>query len=146
MSEAELTTLSEQFRKFDKNNNGRLSREELIEGFREVRGIDFSEKEIDDLIKRVDVDGSGDIDYNEFITGATSSERMLTDDRLEQAFKLFDANGDKTISLAEIKAVLDHWKHVDEALVEKALKDIGKSAKNTLTFQDFKTFIKKLFA
>lgn len=93
------------------------------------------------------MDGSGDIDYNEFITGATSSERMLTEDRMEKAFKLFDANGDNTISLAEIKAVLDHWKHVDEALVEKALKDIGKSAKNSsLTFQDFKNFIKKIFA
>jgi Ca2+-binding EF-hand superfamily protein len=63
LSPAELNTLSEQFRRFDKNKNGRLSRDELIEGFREVRGIDFSEKEIDDLIKRVDVDGSGDIDF-----------------------------------------------------------------------------------
>lgn len=149
LSPAELNTLSEQFRRFDKNKNGRLSRDELIEGFREVRGIDFSEKEIDDLIKRVDVDGSGDIDYNEFITGAVSTERMLTEERLEKAFKLFDANGDNSITMTEIKAVLDHWKHVDESLVEKALQDIGKSAtgkNSTLSYQEFKTFIKKLFA
>jgi hypothetical protein len=34
----------------DKNGNGKLSRDELIAGFREVKGIDFNEKEIDQLI------------------------------------------------------------------------------------------------
>ena len=149
LSQAELNTLSEQFRRFDKNSNGKLSRDELIEGFREVKGIDFSEKDIDDLIKRVDVDGSGDIDYNEFMSGAISSDKMITEDRLEKAFKLFDTNGDNSISMTEIKGVLESCKQVDESLVEKALKDIGKtvSGKNsTLSFQDFKEFIKKLFA
>jgi calcium-dependent protein kinase len=86
LSHGELTSLAEQFRLFDKNKNGRLSREELINGFREIRGIDFSEKEIDELIKRVDLDGSGDIDYNEFMLGAVSAERLLSEDRLEKAF------------------------------------------------------------
>lgn len=126
-----------------------MSRDELIDGFRQIRGIDFSEKEIDDLIQRVDLDGSGDIDYNEFVNGAISTEKMLSDQRLENAFKLFDANGDNQISMQEIRAVLDTCKEVDEGLVEKAIKDIGKSTptKNThLSLQDFKVFIKKLFA
>lgn len=112
-----------------------------------MRGIDFSEKEIDDLIKRVDIDGSGDIDYNEFINGAVSVEKMLTEERLERAFKLFDANGDNSISMAEIRQVLDQCKDVDEGLVDKALKDIGKTqGKNaSLSLQEFKTFIKRLF-
>ena len=139
--------MADQFRQFDKNGNGRLSREELIEGFREIRGIDFSEKEIDDLIKRVDIDGSGDIDYNEFVNGAISTEKMLSEERLEKAFKLFDANGDNSISMQEIRAVLDQCKEVDESLVEKAIKDIGKTSAKTasLSFQEFKLFIKKLF-
>jgi Ca2+-binding EF-hand superfamily protein len=41
----------------------------MIAAFREARGIDFSEKEIDKLIKKVDLNGSGDIDYNEFLQG-----------------------------------------------------------------------------
>jgi calcium-dependent protein kinase len=94
LSQDELNKLAEQFRQFDKNGNGRLSRDELLEGFREIRGIDFSEKEIDDLIKRVDLDGSGDIDYNEFVNGAVSTEKILSEERLEKAFKLFDANSD----------------------------------------------------
>lgn len=108
----------------------------MLKGFREVRGIDFSEKEIDELIKRVDIDGSGDIDYSEFLLGAVTSERLLTEERLEKAFRLFDANGDNMISMQEMKNVLDQCKGVDEALVEKALKDIGKTANKStsLTF------------
>jgi hypothetical protein len=49
--------------------------------------------------------------------------------------------------MQEIRAVLDTCKEVDEGLVEKAIKDIGKqSAKNAqLSLQEFKVFIKRLF-
>lgn len=97
LTETELKNLQDQFKAIDKNGNGRLSRDELIEGFREIRGTNFNEKEIDDLIKQVDLNGSGDIDYSEFVRGAIASERMLSDERLEKAFKLFDANGDNLI-------------------------------------------------
>ena len=94
----------------------------------------------------MDIYGSGDIDYNEFLQGAVSMERILTEERLEKAFRLFDANGDNMISMTEIRLVLDRWKEVDESLVEKALKDIGKSThkSTSLTFQEFKAFIKRL--
>ena len=51
--------------------------------------------------------------------------------------------------MQEIKAVLENWKDIDQTLVEKTLKDIGKSISNKnafLSFQEFKEFIKKLFA
>jgi calcium-dependent protein kinase len=136
LTDNEIHTLEQQFKGFDKNGNGKLSRDELIAGFREVKGIDFNEKEIDQLIKNVDLNGSGDIDYQEFIRGAITREKMLTDERLEQAFYMFDINGDNLISYQEIRAVLDSTKEkVDTSLIDKALKDIGKSGKNAnLTF------------
>lgn len=146
-----MNNLAEQFKLFDVNGNGKLSRDELIEGFRQIRGINFNEKEIDDLIKHVDINGSGDIDYKEFVIGAFSVEKILTEDRLEKAFQLFDTNGDNLISYQEIKNVLDSAKDaaegVNEEMIQKALKDIGKQAKNVqLTFVEFKAFIKSLFS
>lgn len=143
LSQNELNNIAEQFKLFDTNGNGKLSREELIEGFRQIRGINFNEKEIDDLIKHVDLNGSGDIDYKEFVLGAFSVEKILTEDRLEHAFRLFDANGDNLISYQEIKNVLETAKDaadgVNEEMIQKALKDIGKQAKNVqLTFAEFK--------
>jgi calcium-dependent protein kinase len=138
LTDTEINALEQQFKAFDKNGNGTLSREELIAGFREVKGIDFNEKEIDSLIKRVDLNGSGDIDYHEFILGAMTREKMLTDERLEQAFYLFDINGDNLISYQEIRSVLDSTQQkVDQGLIDKALKEIGKGSQGknaTLTF------------
>ena len=74
----------------------------------------------------------------------------MTEDRLEKAFRLFDANGDNLISYQEIKNVLDTAQDaaagVNDEMIQKALKDIGKQAKNVqLTFTEFKAFIKSLF-
>jgi Ca2+-binding EF-hand superfamily protein len=61
---------------------------------------------------------------------------MLTDERLEQAFYMFDINGDNLVSYQEIRSVLDSTKErVETSLIDKALKEIGKSGKNAnLTF------------
>ena len=65
-------------------------------------------------------------------------EKMLTDERLEKAFHMFDINGDNLISYQEIRTVLDCTKDKDQqGLIDKALKDIGKASQGknaTLTF------------
>ena len=52
------------FQMFDENGDGKLSREELCNGYKGV-GIDIDD--IDTMINEWDVDGSGFIDYTEFI-------------------------------------------------------------------------------
>lgn len=88
---------------FDKNGNGTLTRGELIDGYRTIKGINFSEKEIDDLIKKVDADGSGEISYSEFIEIAIPNAKLLNNDRLEKLFKVFDKHGDNDVTVQEIK-------------------------------------------
>jgi calcium-dependent protein kinase len=46
------------------------------------------------LIKKVDADGSGDINYSEFISIAIPSEKLLSAEKLEKLFKVFDKDGD----------------------------------------------------
>ncbi len=54
------------FHQFDKNNDGQIDRSELQEVFKEL-GHCLSSGEIDRLIAMADRDGSGTLDYNEFI-------------------------------------------------------------------------------
>jgi calcium-dependent protein kinase len=51
------------FQMFDSDNDGRLSHEELVEGFREHLSFLPNEKEFHKLIKKADQDKSGYIDY-----------------------------------------------------------------------------------
>ena len=47
----------------DKNSDGKLSRDELIEGYRKLYG-ELAEEEVDKILARVDSNGSGEIDYS----------------------------------------------------------------------------------
>lgn len=62
MTEREIR---EKFHKYDKNGNGYLSKNEFTKCLKDF-GMSLSEKEIDILIERFDVDGDNEIDYNEF--------------------------------------------------------------------------------
>jgi calcium-dependent protein kinase len=89
----------------DKNNDGKLNREELIEGYRKIFG-EMADEEVDKILARVDADGSGEIDYSEWVVATINKEKLLTREKLEAAFTLFDKDGGGTITGDEIKEVL----------------------------------------
>lgn len=53
------------FRQFDENKDGTVSHHEFRVGLKNI-GVDVSEAEFQELIRTVDEDNSGEIDYNEF--------------------------------------------------------------------------------
>lgn len=59
----DLAELQKAFKALDKNSDGKLSREELIDGYRTIFG-DLAEEEVDKILARVDANGSGEIDYS----------------------------------------------------------------------------------
>lgn len=74
-----------------------------------------------------------------------SYDKLFSEENLEKAFKIFDKDGDATITVQEIREMLDACKQVDEKMVLRAIKDIDKLGKGKLSFQEFKALIKKLF-
>ena len=65
MSKKEKEKLRKTFTALDKNADGRLSREELIEGYTNLYGdAERAAKEVDFIIESVDVDHNGYIDYS----------------------------------------------------------------------------------
>lgn len=59
--------------------NGLLSKEELQEGINilfEKYGQEGELKDIDDLIKNMDLDGNGNVDIKEFITATINYKEM----------------------------------------------------------------------
>merc|ERR1719460_1235553 len=106
MSKQERDNLSKVFKAFDKNGDGKLSMEEVKEGYLEHYGRIMSDAEVEEMFNAVDSDKSGFIDYSEFVVAATNQQNLTSQEKLAAAFKMFDKDGSGIITADEIREVL----------------------------------------
>lgn len=104
LSEDEISDLIDIFNSIDKNGDGEISLQEFKESVNSLSPQ--TAKEIEAIFKKVDSDRNGSINYTEFIAATMSQKIYLREDKIHQAFKLFDKNGDGMITADEIKEVL----------------------------------------
>ncbi|CAD8108658.1 unnamed protein product [Paramecium primaurelia] len=112
----ELEDLQKSFQILDKNKDGVLSKAELVEGYTKVlKSKEQAEEYVEKIISKLDKNQSGVIEFNEFLMAAINEEKIISIKKVEQAFKIFDSDGDGFISRQEIEEVMgelntDVWK------------------------------------
>ena len=81
----------------------------------------------------------GKLIYLEFIRASVDKTKVITDQKLEYAFKLFDKNGDGYINAAEIKAVLGRDNLInDEETWNNIVKEVDTNGDGTISLEEFK--------
>jgi len=106
LSKQERDGLAKVFKAFDKNGDGKLSYEEVKDGYLDHYGKVMSDEEVHAMFDSVDTDKSGFIDYSEFVVAAMAESQLTSNDKLQAAFKMFDKDGSGIISGDEIREVL----------------------------------------
>lgn len=124
LSSKERENLAKVFRAFDKNGDGKLSIQEVKEGYLEHYGKIMSDEEVERMFEAVDTDRSGFIDYSEFVVAAMNERQLTSNDKLQAAFKMFDKDNSGIISAEEIREVLQFGG--SNQLSSKAIDDIIK--------------------
>ncbi|KAL3232682.1 Cell division control protein 31 [Nakaseomyces bracarensis] len=105
LTEEQRQEIFEAFSLFDMNNDGYLDYHELKVAMRAL-GFDMSKREVLDLIEKHDGERRRQMKYDDFFQ--EMGERMLKRDpvdEIKRAFQLFDKNGDKKISVQDLRAV-----------------------------------------
>jgi Ca2+-binding EF-hand superfamily protein len=69
-------------------------------------GRDAAIEEVESIMKQVDADGNGYIEYTEFLSASMNQKKLLSANNLDKAFHAFDTDGSGTISVDELKAML----------------------------------------
>ena len=126
--------LKRMFKVFDKNSKGTISREIFIKQLEMLDENVLSKELISDIFTMIDLDGSGTISYNEFLTSIMDNKKYLTEDRLEKAFKTLDKDDNGHLSVEEIKSVFGG----DEKTWKKVLKDVDKNGDGEVDYNEFK--------
>ncbi|CAL1543767.1 unnamed protein product [Lymnaea stagnalis] len=122
--------IKELFRIFDKNHDNTISSSELGKMLT-CMGMEVSEEEVGTLMKELDKNGNGKIEYREFKAFMQDEMRRSEESPREQekairmAFKVFDQNGDGVIDATELRTAM---KNLGEPLSDKELNDMMKEA------------------
>ena len=108
--------LRELFKSMDISGTGQLTREEFNLKLVELYGENDGKEMANNIFNSLDLDGSGKISYDEFLSAMISSKKVVTEERLEKAFKMFDKDNSGKLSIKEIRNVFggseEQWKRV----------------------------------
>jgi calcium-dependent protein kinase len=89
ISQERRRALANVFMGIDKNNSGSIDVRELHEAYKEVYQ-ETDEAVVESIFKNIDTDGSGKIDFTEFLVVAEKQETLLQRESLLKAFEFFD--------------------------------------------------------
>jgi calcium-dependent protein kinase len=133
------------FIQFDTNGDGRLDKQELINGLKQVDTQKNLEQEVDRVMNIIDVDGNGFIEYEEFLRASLDINKILTDDNVKIVFQLFDANNTGKITPMELKRVMDiNTGDVSDEVWAQIIDDIDLDKDGVISFFEFKEMLNKV--
>ncbi|XP_018025540.1 troponin C, isoallergen Bla g 6.0101 isoform X4 [Hyalella azteca] len=137
----QMLVLKRAFDSFDQEKRGAISTE-IVATILKMMGQTVNRQILKQVIEEVDVDGSGELEFNEFVLLATKfmneedEEEMKKE--LKEAFRLYDKNGEGFIPTAVLREIL---KELDDKLTDEELdgmvEEIDADGSGTVDFDEF---------
>jgi calcium-dependent protein kinase len=133
------------FKQLDESGDGRLSHQELKNGYTQFFSDSLTEHEFDNLIAKLDQDNSGYIEYEEFLRATIDTETILTEKNLEFAFNFFDKDASGKLSAEEVKSVLGVINSEKDGgdIVKNIIAEVDTNGDGEINFEEFKNLMKK---
>merc|ERR1712194_10494 len=101
-------------------------------------------EEIQQMINEVDEDGSGEIEFPEFLELiARKMKKCDSLDEMKQAFQVFDRDNSGSITAAELSHVMRNYGETDvsEEDIAKLIREADFDRDGELSFDDFYTYL-----
>jgi|ERR1712066_89001 len=140
----QIEMLKKIFDTFDKEKQGFITKE-MVASMLGMMGLKFSSKELNAVIEEIDEDGSGQIEFDEFLQLA---KKFMTEDEeedsgelekeLKEAFRLYDKEGNGYITTAVLKTILGE---IDSSIsnedLDGIIEEVDEDGSGTVDFDEF---------
>ncbi|KAH7522506.1 hypothetical protein FEM48_Zijuj07G0145800 [Ziziphus jujuba var. spinosa] len=134
--------LKEAFRVFDKDQNGFISAAELRHVMTNL-GEKLTDEEVDEMIREADVDGDGQINYEEFVKGLLLYEEVILGNPPKKQKGHFDNDGVQVlhqgcITTKELGTVMRSLgQNPTEAELQDMINEVDADGNGTIDFPEF---------
>jgi len=98
------------------------------------------------ILKQIDNNNSGAVDYTEFVMATIDRNSLLSKERLETAFKIFDKDGNGYITADELREVFDptNSRGVGDEQWMQWIRDVDKNSDGKISLSEFKDMMLKM--
>ena len=138
LSEETINQFHTLFDLFDSDNSGSITTKELGTVMRNL-GQNPSEEELKQMIREVDLNGNGTIDFKEFM--CLMLKRMKDNDfeeELQEAFKVFDNDQNGYINSHELRhAMVNLGENLSPEEVEEIIKEADLDNDQQIDYDEF---------
>ena len=136
LTEEDIGDLKETFSMFDKDGGGTISQSEL-KSVLDRLGMKVSDDEVLEVIKSVDENFDGEVDFDEFL--AMMKKMPDSENELKEAFSAFDADGDGSTSKDELKKILAKFgQTLTDAELDAVMAEVDTDGDGSIDFDEFK--------
>ena len=124
------------FKAYDKENKGEIP-SSLLGTVMKNLGHNLKPEQLQEAIEAVDSDGSGWIDFDEFLALMAKKTKDAEDEQeLREAFRVFDKNNKGVIETGDLKVI---FKALDPDMpdeeVEQIISEVDEDGSNTVDFE-----------
>jgi Ca2+-binding EF-hand superfamily protein len=141
ISADEEKNLRKLFRYMDKEGKNAIGKDRMKECLEEI-DINVTDEELDKIFNTVDENGTGFIEYQEFIRNACDIKALLNESNLKNAFHAISGNKE-TITGEDIKKFIFQDTAVEENTLKEYFEQFGMKYGDTIIFDEFFNMIKR---
>ncbi|CAI5730401.1 unnamed protein product [Hyaloperonospora brassicae] len=130
-TEGEIAELKNEFMAIDTDGNGVITVSELAEALRDT-GLGMIEEEVLELVKGIDIDGDGLVDYPEFLAATMKRNLSNQKEHLINAFNYFDTTNTGQITKADLVQFMG-----SEEQAQEVIDDVDANGDGVISFEEF---------
>jgi len=139
----EIKKLKEEFDKIDVNKDGEISKDELIKCLESIYPSQVAKYKAEAIFKEIDFNNDGSINFSEFLTVNMQKEKLLNEETLDKAFRMFDLDGNGYITIDELKKTMP-LEITTKAGWRSLVSEVDKDGDYQISFKEFKEMMEKL--